>query len=166
MNEIQALFDKNFNNPFRDLEKWKIAVFLHVLTTWFTFLGAQSNAFKASNLEQGRRKVWESGSSVVGIICHYMVNVSGKIWKGQSPPSTHTMVPTALQEVVAAGGQGDISYPNVTYGKFMSWEKKNFTTWALLNPLCTFKKHGICSISDAIPWKGVLSTLNFTNVLL
>ena len=26
--------------------------FLHVLTTWFTFLvGAQSNAFKASNLE-------------------------------------------------------------------------------------------------------------------
>ena len=51
MNEIQALFDKNFNNPFRDLEKWKIAVFLHVLTTWFTFLGAQSNAFKASNLE-------------------------------------------------------------------------------------------------------------------
>ena len=51
-NEIQALIDKNFKNPFRDLEKWKIAVFLHVLTTWFTFLvGAQSNAFKASNLE-------------------------------------------------------------------------------------------------------------------
>ena len=86
MNEIQALFDKNFNNPFRDLEKWKIAVFLHVLTTWFTFLGAQSNAFKASNLEQGRRKVWESerwaSINVVGVICHfawYRVNVSGKI---------------------------------------------------------------------------------------
>ena len=68
-------------------------------------------------------------------------------------------------EVVAAGGQGDISYPSVTYGKFMSWEKKNFTTWALLNPLCTYKKYGICSISDATSWKGVLSTLNFTNVL-
>ena len=54
MNEIQALFDKNFEDPFRDLEKWKIA---YVLTTCFTFLGAQSNAFKASNLEQGRRKV-------------------------------------------------------------------------------------------------------------